>query len=630
MSGGSDEPAGSEAVKWPYEEFRRGQRELAEEVAKAAREGALLVINAPTGFGKTAAVAFGLLMAGVERVFWAVRTINEIDPVIRELKALGARFTFLFSARKSCPLLRPGEGEGLSGEEFWENCRLARLRGVCPFYSNLRSVPPEEVWEYIEGHYTIHATRIARDLAKHLGVCPFFALRGLLDDSRFIVATYPYLFRRDIFEAVMDPYDYNDFVVVVDEAHSLMNAHTMLEQVITIEDAEAAKAEVKAHEPGATEVLELLDSLAGILRGVRVGSGPVEVDKGVLAGILGEAGVVSDLAESIRERKVAEAIASGGSAVSVKSPLHRVARWLLLAREEWAYVFAERGESGVEFKATPMDPAIVVKEPLEGARAVILMSGTIPQGGFVEELLGVGRERRYVDVELQYGPAFPPGMVFTVVATDATTRYSERGGRMYQRIADYIAVAAEGLPGAKLAVYPSYEVMKAVVERCPVSVDMVVEERGTRLEDVRQAVMENPNILVNAVAGGKLVEGIEFKDYEGRNPLHTVIIVGVPYPQPDAYTRRYMAELSRRLGGSRARHYVYEVGAAIKTRQALGRARRDPGDRAVYILLDRRYLRRKLRDLLRLRFDELVGGPEELRSMLPTLRGVIEGRPLQA
>jgi len=546
------------------------------------------------------------------------------------LKALGARFTFLFSARRSCPLLRPGEGEGLSGEEFWANCRLARLRGACPFYANLRGVSADEVWGYVRGHYTIHATRIARDLAKHMGVCPFFALRGLLEDSTFLVATYPYLFRRDIFESVLDPHDYDDFVVVVDEAHSLMNAHTMLEQVITVDDVEAARAEVKAYEPGATEALEILGELARILRGIRVGGEPVEVDKKLLAGILGEAGVISDLAESIRERKMAEALVSGGSAVSVKSPRYRVARWLLLAREEWAFIFAERGESRVEFKATPMDPAVVAREPLEKARAAILMSGTIPPGGFVEELLGVQRERRYIDVELHYGPLSPPGSVFTVVATDVTTRYTERGGRMYQRIAEYIAAASEGLPGAKLAVYPSYDVMKAIVERIPLSVDMIVEERGTRLEDAREAVMENPHILVNAVAGGKLVEGIEFKDYEGRNLLHTVIIVGVPYPQPDAYTRRYMAELSRRLGGSRARYYVYEVSAAIKARQALGRARRDPGDRAVYILLDRRYLRRKLRDLLRLRFDELVGSPGELRSMLPRLRGVIEGKPLQA
>jgi len=154
---------------------------------------------------------------------------------------------------------------------------------------------------------------------------------------------------------------------------------------------------------------------------------------------------------------------------------------------------------------------------------------------------------------------------------------------------------------------------------------VVVEERGTRLEEVREKVMASPDVVVNAVAGGKLVEGVEFKDYEGRNLLHTVVIVGVPYPQPDAYTRRHMAELAKRLGGRKARYYVYEVSAAIKVRQALGRARRDPGDRAVYLLLDRRYIRRRLRELVRLRFDELVGSPSELAQVLPQLEAVITG-----
>jgi DNA excision repair protein ERCC-2 len=611
---------GEGGARWPYGEWRRGQRELAGEVERAAREGLLLVVNAPTGFGKTAAVAYGLLEAGVERVLWVVRTVNEIDPVIRELKAMGARFTFLFSARRSCPLLRPGEGEGLSGEEFWANCRLARLRGACPFYANLRSVGQEEVWAYVRGHYSIHATRIAADLAKHLGVCPFFALRGLLDESRFVVATYPYLFRRDIFEGVMDPYTYEDFVVVVDEAHSLMGAHTLLEQRITLADIEAAIAEVRAHEPSATAAVEALQRLADSLGKARPGRDPIELAKEPLGEALEAAEMLADLAESIRERKMVQALAEGGSGVSVRSPLYRVALWLLEAREEWAFLFAQREGERIYYIATPVDPAVVAREPLERARAAILMSGTIPPGGFVEELLGVGRERRFLDVELEYGPLTPPGRVFTVVATDVTTRYTERSGRMYQRIAEYIAAAARILPGAKLVVYPSYDVMMAIVERLPVSLDVLVEGRATRLEEARSRVIENPDLVINAVAGGKLVEGVEFTDHEGRNLLHTVIVVGVPYPQPDAYTRRHLAELAKRLGSRKARYYAYDVSAAVKVRQAMGRARRSPRDGAAYILLDRRYIRKRLRELLRLRFDELVSSPRELEALAPRLR----------
>jgi len=107
--------------------------------------GELLVVNAPTGFGKTAAVIYGLLKANAEKVLYVVRTVNEIDPVVRELKNFGVKFTFLFSARRTCPMMKGEKGEDLSPEEFCENCRLLRLRGFCNYYSNLENVDREEI-----------------------------------------------------------------------------------------------------------------------------------------------------------------------------------------------------------------------------------------------------------------------------------------------------------------------------------------------------------------------------------------------------------------------------------------------------------------------------------------------------
>ena len=47
----------------PFSDYRRGQRELAVEVYRAVRDGRQLLIQAPTGIGKTMAAVFPAVRA---------------------------------------------------------------------------------------------------------------------------------------------------------------------------------------------------------------------------------------------------------------------------------------------------------------------------------------------------------------------------------------------------------------------------------------------------------------------------------------------------------------------------------------------------------------------------------------
>ena len=611
------------SLKFPYQEFRRGQREVAEEVAKTVESGGMLVLRAPTGFGKTATLLYGALCSGAERILYLVRTVNEVDPVLRELRRLGVPHVFLYSARRMCPLFPPDHG--LTAEEFWSACRLARLRGECEYYSRLEEVEPDEVLKAVSSPSQPQSKAVVRFLARELGVCPFFALRSALDHARVVVATYPYLFRPDIFRGVMDPYDYSDFVIIVDEAHSLAEIHSLLEKRITLEDVESAIHEIRQHlrDPGVA--IDILQGLRKALKdAARAARGVSRIDKERLSGILDDAGIISDVAEEVRQKQVEEALLSGSRRIP-KGHITRVEAWLLEAREDWSHIFVEApGDEPPEFVTTPLDPSIVAREPLEKARAVMLASGTLPEGDFTRELLGVARPASYIDTELLYGSFVPHSNIYTIVDASVTTRYRERTPEMYRRIATRIALVARLLPGLKLVVYPSYEVMGEIVKRLPVDLPVIVESRSTNLAEVQARIEEEVSLVINAVAGGKLVEGVEFV-VNGENLLHTVVVVGVPYPQPDAYTLSRIEVLDERLGRRKARYYVYEFSTAVKVRQALGRATRSPDDRAVYVLLDRRFLRKDLRRLIGLRPTRVVSSLEGLRAALGEARRAIYG-----
>ncbi len=614
----------AEGERFPYESFRPGQREVAEAVKKAFEAGELLVLKAPTGFGKTAAVIHGARLSGAEKILYLVRTVNELDPVVRELKRFGEDFTVLFSARRSCPLMTAPGRPPPPAEDFWGNCRIARLRGLCSYYEKLLKEGPERARLRLREAPVISAMRLARDIGFQDELCPFFSLAQLVEDSRFIVATYPYFFRKDIFEMVFSEYSYSDLYIIVDEAHSLVEAHSLAEARITVNDLKAAVAEAKKYASEAVDAVERLEGLTGFLEAAapeRRGS-VARASKEDALKILGDVDVYEDLAEEIRGKKLEEALASGGSLSEVRTYTARIAAWTRSLSMEESYLFVEKGEKGeIVAVATPMDPAVIVKEPLEAVKAAVLMSGTLPPEDYAAGILGLERSHVYLDAVLHLGARSPASNMYVVVVADVTTLYRKRSPDMYHRIASYITAVHRALPGLTLAVYPSYEVMEEIVKRLPIDLELVIETRATNLADVETKILSSEeDLLVNAVAGGKLVEGVEFVDYEGRNLLRKVAVVGVPFPQPDEYTKAKLEALSRRLGEQRAKRIVYLYSVAVKVRQAVGRSVRSPEDRAAVFLLDYRFLRRDIKELLDLRYNSVARGMEGLEKALARAR----------
>ncbi|KSW11797.1 hypothetical protein CF15_03060 [Pyrodictium occultum] len=592
---------------FPYEKPRRGQLEAARSIAEAVSRGEVFILHAPTGFGKTSAIIYGLLQAGVERVLYVVRTRNEIQPVLKELKRFGVKgYSFLYSARRMCPALA---GEGLSHEDFWETCRLLRLRGECSYYARLEEISATDVEEAI-GHAGPMPRRVAELLAGQ-GYCPFFALKLLASEARFVVATYPYLFRPDIFQGTFDPLDYRDFVVVVDEAHSLLNIPGLLEARVSVDDLRSAQREVEEY--GLPEEMgKALQELASLVSRSRPGEGKLRrLDRERLLRLLGDPEAWWDAAHEVRMAKIRERLEEG-QPVRLSVALTRVARFaeMLAAEGMGAYSYTSGGRVGAT--VLPLEPCLVTRRPLNESRAAVLASGTLPASTLLRDLLCIEKPLRVYDVELLHGPVFPPRNQVTLVAAELTSRYTSRSREMYSLYARYILEAYRATTRVVMVVYPSYEFMQQVLDQLQQlarleQVSMVAEARSTSIEEVLEKTGRGEkHLLVNAVAGGKLTEGIELVDENGRSMIGVVFVAGVPYPQPDDYFRDQFTVLEKRLGRAAARRLLFDFTAAVRARQAVGRARRSAQDSALVVLGDYRFLRRGLREHLRLRIDKVV------------------------
>ncbi len=581
---------------FPYSRPRPGQIGVAERVAETIHSGGCLCVEAPTGFGKTVAILYGIRKSGAEKTLYLVRTRNElVQPLIESIR-LGFKPVYLYSKKAMCPLLVSGSIDII---DFWENCRLLRRVNMCPYYNNLDKLEPHSLYKLI---YSIkNPFKTTREIARR-GYCPFYALKQLIPYSDIIIMTYPYLFNPSIREGFFSIEELKGYVVAIDEAHSLVSIADIVEQRVSTDRIEKCIEEIKRYAPYATSLIDRLYTILDYLDKNCVEERLRVVDKGFLQDILGDPDTWFDLVDDIRSVKLKETGYDPETRVYCL-PIASFVASLYMGFESFMYRSGDRRY----LVSKPIDQSIITKNVFNNASSIILFSGTLPSPDYYSDVLGISKPIEYINVVKEYGPVFPVENQVLVVVTYVSSRYSYRGEAMYRLYADMIGYAFNKLEnGIMLVVYPSYEFMNSILRH--ISVDNVfVEKRGTRIDDVIEYCMSRRKCLVNAVASGKLCEGIEIVDKGTRRSLVKIVfIAGVPYPQPDDYIDLSIRYLSKKIGRDNAWRHLYLDIAVTRTRQAIGRAIRGPDDKAVYILADNRFLDRRILSKIGYRVNKIV------------------------
>ncbi|MEM2006841.1 MAG: ATP-dependent DNA helicase [Sulfolobales archaeon] len=590
-------------MRFPYANLRKGQLEVANFIR--SRLGGYLAVKAPTGYGKTVVALVGHVGSG--RVLYVVRTRNEIAPVVREARNLGASFTIVFSGRRMCPLVRGAE---VSPEDFWLNCRLLRLKSMCPYYTNLKQVSQEELLELLNSADQLDPYVLASLVARELSACPFFALSGLADRVELTIATYPYLFNETVYSTAFSDVGLDEFYVIVDEAHTLVSPQSILSDSVNQSVLRTSASELSRHGYGelAQQVKHVEESLSRVTfnKLTRVSKQSI----GVNADLLRE---LEEAFYAIRLSYLQSLVEVGVEAFArTTSSIGRLVKFLALATKDFFSLYTQSAFDTFRLHALPLgyEP---IRERLRLARGVLLMSGTLPPKDVLDKV--VGRETEYIDVEAQYGHVFPRENVFYAVYTSVTTSYPLRSTRMFMEYAKLVRSVYESTDRAVLAVYPSYEVMNEVVTYLKDSISTYVESEKTKVADIEKLLAAEPHTLINAVAGGKIVEGVEFRDSFGLSLISTVVVCGIPYPSPDDYIEDFREALRSEVGDA-ADTLVMDVQASIRVTQSFGRAIRSEKDRAFIVLADRRYLKKGFKELLGLRYDAVFSNLPSLLSRL--------------
>ncbi|MDT7969013.1 MAG: ATP-dependent DNA helicase [Vulcanisaeta sp.] len=595
---------------FPYEEYRKHQLEIAEAIYDALSSNRIALIEAPTGVGKTSSALAASLAYSEEsgyKVLFLIRTRNEAQAPIRELRRLRDRgvdvdYVIIRNRPDMCCMASTRK---LPYEEFLEECRFLRSSGECPYYINTKKVDISNIMlNVLEDAGNVN--EYVQSLCS-LNVCPYEISKDYLARARVGIMTYYYIFSINKPETLN--VNIEDSILIIDEAHNLPDAISSINTVnLPLTSIMASIAEVRRlvdDEELKNRALRILKNLHAYM----VKLGKVLEEETMASLELGDVlqffedfqAIVDSYYEILRKKR--------GAGVPIPyTPLSKVIEFhkAILSKVSGFGMFLVRDEQGVSLSYRCVDPSVISAPILNGAGGVVLMSGTLPPKDYMVSMLGINKG--VSEYRIRFRDYIKPENYEVFVYDGVTTRYVERDEEEYAKIASVLSkiYQAYQVDKAILSIFPSYSVLKAVRKYLDPGVKYIMELGSTSIDDLIRDLRRDRKRLIMAVAGGKLVEGVEYR-LGTENLLGLVVIVGVPYPEPNDYLEDVMEILTARLGDrGLAWELTYQWPAIVRVKQAVGRAFRSESDRAVIVLMDRRFREDRLSRVFRDYFGKYV------------------------
>jgi DNA excision repair protein ERCC-2 len=576
--------------RFAYPSFRPGQKELARRVYEACGEGQILVAEAMSGFGKTAAVLTGALAAAEDtggRVVITCRTKRQINRVVEEISRLQKKHPVKAASMLSkfdyCLLRRRTP---VPQESFGWYCSFNVSNNLCSYFLN---VP------LVAGDFDRAVAKALREIPDHaellreseaIHVCPYEVARLAVVQAQVSVIPYHYMFDPGATQTFLarSSVEEKKTILVVDEAHNLRDfLRGVNSATLTLGQIEGAVRESEAlfMEEGARSLRDLHQTL-----------GRVMADR---PGWLLDRGAVLDTLRSERggawlqnlafELSSCSAPAWGSITYGRRMPslILQVGRFLerLSSAEETVLVKWNNALGLID-----PDPVRNLPSYLGKFRAVVLTSATVnPSSVFVRSLgLGAGEAATY---EVSSEPLVN---VKTVIDTGVTTRYRLRGPEMFARISDRVAALIEGSETGVGVFAPSYSILDAIREMVSRRVhgrNIISEAPGLTSQgaaDIFDSFRSVEGSILFAVQGGRFSEGEDFRE----DTMGAVVVTGLALPPPSPMLYAEYACL-KRSGEPDAYLMLSRLPALRKAFQAAGRHIRRPGKKGFVLLMDERF-----------------------------------------
>ena len=568
--------ARSEAIlnaNFPYSSFRLGQLQMVEDVSHTIQNQEQMIIQAPTGTGKTIAALFpavkALAQGHVEKIFYlTARTTGRViaEKTLMELntKNLQIKFVTLTAKEKIC--FNPDK-----------NCTSEECPYAKGYYDRLAEAR-ESLFRQDE-----FTRETILEIAEFYEICPFeFSLDlslwvdCVICDVNYAFDPRVYL-RRFFLESSLN------CTFLIDEAHNLVDrSREMFSARITKGGFLELRRKLDNKK---SEIYTLIGEINNTLleRKQALGDEVYAWDKDCPEDLLS---LLKRLVLSL-ERKVTANPQSSLNQILLDHYFE--VNWFCkvadMYDDNYVTCLEQKGRD-LTVKLFCVDPSTHLSAALERTNSAVLFSATITPMSYFAQILGC-RE----DVQKRILPSpFPPENLCLLASKSVSTLYRHRS-HTKNDLAKTIGSLVNAKKGNYLVFFPSYAYMDMVFplyEQLFPHHTMLVQTQGMgedeRLLFLEHFSYENNNTLVGfVVMGGIFGEGIDLMG----DRLSGAVVVGVGLPGLSLERELIRVHFEeKQMPGF---NYSYLYPGMNRVFQAAGRVIRSEEDRGAILLVDTRY-----------------------------------------
>lgn len=592
-----------EKLYFPFDKYRRGQREMMTAVYQTMKDDDLLFAIAPTGIGKTMASLFATLKSLSEdnqKIFYlsaktqgkkvaldSMDILHEAGLETKTLEITSKDVTCFLEKRECDP----------------DKCPFAR-----GFFDRLTTAMQD-----IFDHETLMTRSVIESYARKHTVCPFEFSLYVSYYVDVIICDYNYAFDPRIH--LIRYFDDSSFkpLILVDEAHNMIQRSRDMYSATLIRSEfiklRKASSKLKPSLKGPIKkMLDQFDRYQEQLTAKHFLSFPT---------------LDEEFLETVHYlmKKIENALKEMPK-YPRKTDVMDVYLQLLsfsIIHDFYNDAFLTNVElfdgDDISLTIQCLDASEFIYDTIKNkAYGTVLFSATLYPIEYYKELITDG----YGET-LKIRSPFDPDRLKLIVMNQVNTRYQSRDASKHAIVETILEVLASK-KGNYIVFFPSYLYMNQIIDELPndIHADLIIQERDMEpyLRDliIERFKEDNPKSqLAFFVMGGMFAEGI---DYVG-DMLSGVIIVGVGLPMLSESNNQLKTYYDLTFG-QKGFDYAYTYPGMNKVIQAVGRVIRRDSDYGIAILIDDRFTTKTYLNLFppEWKHYEIVKKPKDLKYIL--------------
>lgn len=565
-------------MTFPFPAPRKGQKELVQTISDSFAACEPLLVQAPTGLGKTAGILYPALqesLARGQKVVYVTPKNSQhqvAEEAVEKIQEQGCKIRSLTITAKSKMCLK---NEPLCNPKY---CEFAK--------DHYAKVATHDLVGKMSRLRSLNAEKLQK-IGEEFQVCPFELSVEAIEQADVVIGDYNYVFApRSLVGRLALPLLEADEKanLVIDEAHNLpsrsqdyfsptlstLQFHLLERDFVKL----PATYSLRAHSL-TQKARRLIQSYGtdGVSKIIKVEFEPI-----------------LDLEKEIRD--LTTDYLDSDEEILPQDPILRLMNlWteftasIQFSGEEFFQTYQRQNHHEM-IKITCCDASEHLKLAYGEFKNVVAFSATLKPFRYYQELLGFEPDAKQVE----FPSPFERHNRKILLIPQISTKFSERQ-QSAGKIAEAIQRIAAVRPGNYTALFPSFEFMRMTQERLLLpQFKLLAQEREMKQKQIQEYLEElkstrQPTLLFG-VQGGVFSEGVDFPG----DMLIGAFIVGPALPNFDFEREQIRAYYEKRYGKEHAFNYAYVYPAMAKAIQSAGRVIRSETDRGLIVMLDPRFL----------------------------------------